>query len=355
MARKLAVGSRKGLILYATDGSGWRYEGVQFRGTPVSMVMQDPRDGSLYAALDYGHFGPKLHRSDDDGATWHEVTPPAFPASDQKDAPAVLNIWAMEPAGSDMPGTIYVGTVPAGIFRSDDKGLTWVMNEPFMALPERSQWGGAGNDTPALNSISLHPRDSRRMAVSISAGGVWQTEDAGKNWVNTSKGLWAAYLPPDQAENPNLQDVHQMRRAPSDPDRLYIQHHNAVFTSTTGGRTWQEISKAFGFAVAVHPMDPLTAWFIPGEKDEYRMPKDESFCVTKTTDGGKTFRRITQGLPPSPAFDLVLRHALDVDRSGERLAFGSTTGNLWVTSDGGEGWQMLSGHLPPVYCVRMIE
>ncbi|MBL8707973.1 MAG: hypothetical protein JNL25_02170 [Rhodospirillaceae bacterium] len=85
------------------------------------------------------------------------------------------------------------------------------------------------------------------------------------------------------------------------------------------------------------------------------MPKDESFCVTKTTDGGKTFRRITQGLPPRPAFDLVLRHALDVDRSGDRLAFGSTTGNLWASSDGGEGWQLLSGHLPPVYCVRMIQ
>ncbi len=106
----------------SADGEGWRYDGVHFRGTPVSMVMQDPRDGCLYAALDYGHFGPKLQRSDDDGATWIEVTPPAFPTSDAKDAPAVLNIWALEPAGGDMPGTIWAGTVPAGIFRSDDKG-----------------------------------------------------------------------------------------------------------------------------------------------------------------------------------------------------------------------------------------
>ena len=355
MARTLAIGSRKGLILYTAAGTGWRYDGVRFRGTPVSMVMQDPRDGCLYAALDYGHFGPKLHRSDDGGANWIEVTPPAFPVSNQKDAPAVLNIWAMEPAGRDMPGAIFVGTVPAGIFRSDDKGMTWVMNEPFMALPERPQWGGAGNDTPAISSLSLHPADSRRMAVAISAGGVWQTEDGGKSWTNTSKGIWAAYLPPDQAENPNLQDVHQMRRAPSNPDRLYIQHHNAVFTSDTGGRSWKEISKAFGFSVAVHPKDPLTAWFVPGEKDEYRMPKDEMFCVSKTSDGGKTFRSITRGLPAKPAFDLVLRHALDVDETGDRLAFGSTTGNLWTSFDGGEGWELLSGHLPPVYCVRMFR
>ncbi|WP_374312559.1 WD40/YVTN/BNR-like repeat-containing protein [Dongia sp.] len=355
MARKLAIGSRKGLILYVADGEGWRYDGVRFRGTPISMVMQDPRDGTLYAALDYGHFGPKLQRSDDGGNHWQEVTPPAFPKSDAADAPAVLNIWALEPAGKDMPGTIWAGTVPAGIFRSDDKGVTWTMNEPFMALAERGQWGGAGNDTPALNSISIHPDDGRVMAVAISAGGVWQTADGGKSWANTSKGLWAAYMPPDQAENPNIQDVHQMRRAPSEPDRLYVQHHNAVFTSADGGKNWQEISKAFGFAVAVHPKNPLTAWFVPAEKDEYRLPKDETFCVAKTEDGGKSFRHITRGLPAKPAFDLVLRHALDVDRSGNRLAFGSTTGNLWISSDGGEGWHLLSSHLPPIYCVRMLE
>ena len=88
MARKLAIGSRKGLVLYAADGDGWRYDGVHFRGTPVSMVMQDRRDGSLYAALDYGHFGPKLQRSDDGGSHWQEVTSPAFPKSDAPDAPA---------------------------------------------------------------------------------------------------------------------------------------------------------------------------------------------------------------------------------------------------------------------------
>ncbi len=355
MARRLAIGSRKGLIFYSADGDGWKYDGVHFRGTPVSMVMQDRRDGSLYAALEHGHFGPKLHRSDDSGQHWEEVTPPAFPSSTSKDAPAVLNIWAMEAAGADMPGTIWVGTVPAGIFRSDDKGASWTFNQPFMDLPERSQWGGAGNDTPALNSISIHPADSRVMAVSISAGGVWQTRDAGQSWTNTSKGLWAAYLPPDQAENPNLQDVHQMRRAPTDPNRLYIQHHNAVFTSTDSGYSWQEISKSFGFSVAVHPRNPLVAWFVPAEKDEYRLPKDETFCVAKTEDGGRTFRHITRGLPSRPVFDLVLRHALDVDATGQHLAFGSTTGNLWISSDGGEGWHLLSGHLPPVYCVRIFE
>jgi hypothetical protein len=48
----------------------------------------------------------------------------------------------------------------------------------------------------------------------------------------------------------------------------------------------------------------------------------------------------------------VFRHCLDVDGSGERLLFGSTTGNLYASDDGGESWQMVSNHLPPIYCVR---
>jgi two-component system, NtrC family, response regulator GlrR len=50
------------------------------------------------------------------------------------------------------------------------------------------------------------------------------------------------------------------------------------------------------------------------------------------------------------AYDLVLRHALDIDESGDSLAFGSTTGSLWITGDQGDSWKAISSHLPPSYC-----
>jgi hypothetical protein len=49
---------------------------------------------------------------------------------------------------------------------------------------------------------------------------------------------------------------------------------------------------------------------------------------------------------------LIYRHGLDVDRTGTRLAMGSTTGGLWLSDDGGESWRTLSTHLPPIYAVR---
>ena len=51
------------------------------------------------------------------------------------------------------------------------------------------------------------------------------------------------------------------------------------------------------------------------------------------------------------AYDLVFRHALDVDESGSRLALGSTTGGLWISEDGGDAWESISTQLPPIYQV----
>jgi hypothetical protein len=67
---------------------------------------------------------------------------------------------------------------------------------------------------------------------------------------------------------------------------------------------------------------------------------------------GVAFEVLRQGLPQEHAYDLVYRHALDVDDSGTLLAFGSTTGSLWVSEDGGDSWASVSTHLPPVYAVQ---
>jgi hypothetical protein len=102
----------------------------------------------------------------------------------------------------------------------------------------------------------------------------------------------------------------------------------------------------------VHPSNPDTAWFVPAIKDEFRIPVDGKVVVNRTEDGGSTFTTLRRGLPQQHAYDLVFRHALDIDESGERLAFGSTTGSLWVSEDGGDTWTTLTTHLPPIHAVR---
>lgn len=74
--------------------------------------------------------------------------------------------------------------------------------------------------------------------------------------------------------------------------------------------------------------------------------------VTRTKDGGKSFKVLKKGLPQGNAFDLVYRHGLAIDKTGKRLAMGSTTGSLWTTDNSGESWKLVSAHLPPIYAVR---
>ena len=79
MSSTLLVSTRKGLFTCERDAGGWRVARASFLGDRVSLALADPRDGTWYAALDHGHFGVKLQRSTDRGATWTEVATPAYP------------------------------------------------------------------------------------------------------------------------------------------------------------------------------------------------------------------------------------------------------------------------------------
>ena len=370
MADIIHVSTRKGLFTFKRSSAGrWEAVNVAFLGSPVSMSLADARNGNWYAALFLGHFGVHLHRSSDRGASWNEIAAPTFPegamlpermaseAETPKMKPAALSeIWALEPAGEQ---TLWCGTIPGGLFRSDDAGDRWHLVDELWNREERMSWFGGGKDDPGIHSIVVDPNNPQHVLVAISCGGVWRTRDGGTSWECCSNGLRAEYMPPDQAYNPNVKDPHRMVACPENFNHMWIQHHNGIFHSTDGSQNWEEIKDVdpavFGFAVAVHPHEPGTAWFVPGVKDELRFPRDARFVVTKTTDGGRTFRQITKGLPTEDAYDIVLRHALDVDQTGNMLAMGSTTGNFWVSEDSGESWQAVSNHLPPVYAVRFVE
>ncbi|MEZ5965953.1 MAG: exo-alpha-sialidase [Planctomycetota bacterium] len=367
MSTSLLVSTRKGLFLARRNAAGFKLAKPSFFGAAVSLSMQDPRDGALYAALEHGHFGPKLHRSDDRGKSWREIAVPAYPKPKKSDVVtdgmgrkvpwSTTTIWALEidPA---TPGGLWCGTVPGGLFHSKDRGRSWRLMRGLWDQKVRAKWNGGGKDGPGLHSVCVDPRDPNLLTVGVSSGGIWQSFDHGETWVQAGHGLRAEHVPKGQEYDPVQQDPHRVVQCPSAPDRVWCQHHNGIFRSDDGGTTFKEIKKvtpsAFGFAVAVHPRDPDVAWFVPGVKDECRVPGDGRFVVTQTRDGGKTFRSLANGLP-KPAYDLVYRHALDVADDGKTLAVGSTTGGLWVSANGGTKWQCLSAHLPPIYALRFTK
>jgi len=366
MSDVLLVATRKGLFTVTRQAAGWAITGADFLGDNVSLAIADPRDGRRYAALDHGHFGVKMHRSTATG--WEEIAAPAYPPKpegyEENDmwgrplAWSTARIWALQPGGADEPGVLWCGTLPGGLFRSTDHGTSWQMVRSLWDHPKRRMWMGGGADLPGLHSIIVDPRASRRVWIAVSTGGIWITEDGGESWSQRGEGMRADHVPPELTHDPIAQDVHCLVQCPADPRRMWVQHHNGIFVSSDEGRNFTEIKdvepSVFGFAVAVHPREPDTAWFVPEIKDEKRIPFDGKLVVTRTRDGGRSFEVLTRGLPQQHAYDVVYRHALALDPGGERLAFGSTTGGLWVSEDQGDSWAMVSHTLPPVYAVRFV-
>jgi hypothetical protein len=363
MAQTLLIGTRKGLFRIERRGREWRIGGAYLLGDPVTMVLTRA-DGSVLAAQDLGHFGVKLKRSADGGATWEDAPVPRYPPKPEGEEDVdptrrtpvpwdLKRVWALEESADGRE--LWCGTIPGGLFRSSD-GEEWRLVDSLWNHPDRKAWFGGGADFPGIHSILLDPRDANVVRIGVSCGGLWISSDGGATWACRGVGMRAAYMPPEQSHDPKVQDPHKIVHCLASPDHLWIQHHNGIFKSEDGGATCKEIVDAgpstFGFAVAAHPDEAGTAWFVPGVKDEKRYPVGGALAVTRTRDGGKSFDTLSKGLPDEHCYDVVYRHGLDIDAAGDTLAFGSTTGNLWLSENQGDGWQQLSAFLPPIYCVR---
>jgi photosystem II stability/assembly factor-like uncharacterized protein len=350
------VATKKGLFELRRRGSAWAIEHVSFLGEPVSIFLP-PADGRprMLASLTTGHYGTKVWASDDAGRAWSEVAAPTYPKQPEgAEGPEwkLVLIWSLERAN----GSLWAGTLPGGLFRSEDNGASWQLLESLWNRKERLGWFGGGYPVPGIHSICVHPQRTGEMLLGISCGGAWTTRDGGATWELSARGMRANFMPPELADDPNIQDAHRIVRCAAAPDVLWCQHHGGIWRSTDNAATWHEITTApvsnFGFAVAVHPRDPDTAWFAPAEADQKRVPVGAAMIVNRTRDGGKSFETLRSGLPQEHAYDLVYRHGLAVADDGQTLLMTSTSGGLWASGDGGDHWQTVSSSLPPAVAVR---
>jgi photosystem II stability/assembly factor-like uncharacterized protein len=392
MSDIILLGTRKGTVIFDRMNANWRPRPIAHAGIPVCYAARDSRDGTLWVSLDHGHWGPKLSRSRDGGATWEDVMSVKYPegarhivsylptADFDPESPAahpeytdaiVYKIWNITFGNADQPGRLYAGTIPGGLFVSDDGGDSWELNRPLWNHESRGgdlfagdatsekRWSGTpasidyGVFEPGIHSIIVDPRDPDHIHVAVSCAGVLETTDGGQTWEGRNRGMLMDYLPNPEADWGH--DPHFVTSCPGQPDHIWQQNHCGVFYSDDGAQHWKKVSMPdagvhFGFPVAVDANDGSTAWVIPARADSERMAIDGGLCVARTTDGGQSWQSFRDGLPQDDAYDIVLRHSLDI--SGDCLCFGSTTGNVYLSEDRGETWQCLGNNLPPVYSVR---
>lgn len=351
---ELLVGTKKGLvILRGARGKAMKLAARRFKGQVVEYAIRDPRTGRYFASVTHGQFGPHLFYADDPSGEWTQAEGPAFP----EDTGATLErIWVVEPAIED--GALWCGVAPAALFKSTDNGHTWKLNRGLWNVPGRAEWNpGAGG--LCLHSICTWPGAPKRLAIGISAAGVWITQDGGKSWSWGVKGLVPRYIPEEARKDTTALCVHNLRRAPQEPNTIYMQFHGGVYRSDDAGSSWQDIGQNsglpsdFGFPLAIDPNDPARAFVIPLVADVDRVTPEGKVRVYETRDRGQSWKPHGKGLPNKHAYLTILRQAFCSDGNDPLgLYFGATSGDLFGSADGGKSWAIIADRLPPVFSVR---
>lgn len=238
-----------------------------------------------------------------------------------------------------------------------------VESSPFSGLPW--QHLGPTNISGRATDVAVEePRgETYTMYVATAAGGVWKTDNEGVTWRNVF----------DEEVTASIGDV---AIAPSDPDQVWVgtgeanifrsSHAGAgVYKSTDGGETWSHMglteTQTIG-RVRVHPTDPDVVW-VAASGQEYRDNPERG--VYKTTDGGRSWRKVLYVDEMTGAIDLVVhptdpdvlyaatwqrRRAKFNDPRNEPAFTGSEEyfdgSGVWKSVDGGETWTAINDGLP---------
>ena len=360
----LLVSTRKGLLVGRSSGgrSEWEWSPLAFAGWLCDYAMHDPRDGSLWAGVSHEMWGPRIHRSTDGGETWQEMATPTFAEGVRINADGggdtVRSIWTIQPGGRE--GELYAGVDPGALFISRDGGASWELCKSLANHPTLGTWmaGAAGL---SIHHISIDPRDPNRILVAGSATGCYLSRDGGETWTPRNLGLRALHLPPEMmdafSEEAAGHCIHSMHAHPQQPERIWQQNHWGQYRSDDGGETWVDIGEGlpgeFGFATAIDPRDPDTAWYVPLDQDQARMPRGGELTVFRTRDAGASWKPLREGLPTGAFHQTIYRQALGVDQGDPvGLYMGTSGGELMASADAGERWTTLRRHLAAITAVR---
>ena len=387
---RVLVGTRKGAFILTSDGkrAKWKVSGPYFAGWEIYHVKGSPVDPNrLYVSQTSSWFGQIIQRSDDGGKTWFQPgTPPGEPTTTPDGMPKgesnkfvydtspetgkpltthqwydgtqhpweFKRVWHLEPSLTD-PDTVYAGVEDAALFRTTDGGKSWHELAGLRGHGTGPKWSpGAGG--MGLHTILLDRGNSNRMYIAISAAGVFRTDDTGKTWKPVNRGLTSQYIPDPNAEVGHC--VHRIAMHPSRPDVLFMQKHWDVTRSDNAGESWREVSgnlpTDFGFVVDVHAHEPATIYVVPIKSDSEHFPPDGKLRVYRSRTGGNEWDALTKGLPQKDCYVNVLRDAMAVDSLDScGIYFGTTGGQVYASSDGGDSWNAIVHHLPAVLSVEV--
>ena len=386
---RVLVGTRKGAFILTSDGKRekWNVSGPHFAGWEIYHAKGSTVDPNrVYVSQTSGWFGQVIQRSDDGGKTWFqpgtlpgEETGPGgapkgesnkfvYDVSPKTGKPLTTHqfydgtqhpwefkrVWHLEPSLTE-PNTVFAGVEDAALFKSKDGGKTWSELSGLRGHGTGPKWQpGAGG--MCLHTVILDPSDPKRIYIAISAAGAFRTDDGGATWKPINKGLHSLYIPDPTAEVGHC--VHHVAMNPRRPGVLFMQKHWDVMRSDNAGDSWTEVSgnlpTDFGFVIDVHAHQPETIYVVPIKSDSEHFVPGGKLRVYRSKTGGNEWEELTKGLPQQNCYVNVQRDAMAVDSFDDcGVYFGTSGGQVYASSNGGDTWSAIVHDLPGVLSVEV--
>lgn len=302
----------------------WRAS-LTLQGLHTTCVEVDPlKPERVYC----GTFGRGLWVSDDQGAGWRQ----AGEGITHAEVTAVAASAAERCAGY---GTVWVGTEPSAIFRSEDGGNSWVERRSLQDLPSKPTWSFPPRPwTHHVRWIAPDPLVPERLFVGIELGGVMRSLDGGRTW---------------EDRKPEAQpDAHHLRTHPLAPGSVYETAGGGYAESLDGGATWRRddagMRHHYLWGLAVDPADPDTVLVSAsrGPMSAHRREAAEATMYRKVA--GQPWTEVRDGLPQAEG-TRVYGLASNPDEPGVFYA-ATHEGAVYRSGDSGLTWHALDVDWP---------
>lgn len=292
-------------VAQTTFPQGWQNVAIGGGGYVTGLTLH-PQDANLrYAKTDNGG----LYRWDPEEKSWIPLL--------ENFTVSGINYYGTEAVAIDPndPDIVYVALGkylpdPSGLFKSSDRGQTWVQSDLKVPM------SGDGNLRWAGNRLAVNPFDSNVLLFGSRQDGLWRSQDGGMSWTQVRE------------LNANLDGKIGILAIAFDPetrDRVYASaYDDAIYESTDAGLTWDELEGS------------------PAQAMQLAVASDRSLYVTHSSGVSKYRDRQWQDITPSGDRDRSF-NGLSVDRRDPNRAIvslgetGSAT--IYLTRDGGETWE----------------
>jgi photosystem II stability/assembly factor-like uncharacterized protein len=314
--RTLYIGMHDGVcVLTSTDaGQTWRQGPITLLAHAAARLTVSPTvpQRAYLAAYEAG-----VYRTDDGGMTWQHLA--AYPS-------VYAHSVLVHPQDAQ---TVYVGSEPAAVFSSRNGGESWEESVGFQAVPEAKQWFFHAETRHAhVRDLRLAPHDPRCLYAGIEVGGVVSSHDGGTSWQQ---------LPGTH------DDIHCISLSPAQPQTVYVATARGPYRSDHAGQHWEFINHGLQRPYALHisaAPDAADLVLLSVSSSARRQQPQ----LYRSTTGGRTWQQLA---PPGAEDDMVV--AIDWDSNEPHCVYaGTDRGAILRSRDRGVSWEALPVRLPTV-------